>query len=109
MWSTKRDGESIAKKDEADALLEKPSTKLERAEFAKLKEEELAEVQNEFAELAKTTSMGKIWATWRQPLKITTLTEMEQAITRSVSDRQPWWCLRTTIFFPAAAQQCQES
>ena len=62
MWSTKRDGESTAKKEEADAMLAKPSTKLERAEFAKLKEEELAEVQKEFAELAKTTSMGKIWA-----------------------------------------------
>jgi chromosome segregation ATPase len=63
-WCDKEIGESTAKKEEADALFEKLSTKLETAESksAKLKEE-VAELQKELAELAKTTSeMDKIRA-----------------------------------------------
>merc|ERR1719160_2457571 len=63
-WCDKEIGESTAKKEEADALFEKLSTKLNSAESksAKLKEE-VAQLQKELAELAETQAeMDKIRA-----------------------------------------------
>merc|ERR1719387_3409793 len=63
-WCDKEIGESTAKKEEADALFEKLSTKLNSAESnsAKLKEE-TAQLQKELAELADTQAeMDKIRA-----------------------------------------------
>jgi len=63
-WCDKEIGESTAKKEEADALFEKLSTKLNAAESksAKLKEE-TAQLQKELAELADTQAeMDKIRA-----------------------------------------------
>merc|ERR1719326_1242793 len=56
-WCDKEIGESTAKKEEADALFEKLSTKLNSAsaESAKLKEE-VATLQKELADLAKAQS-----------------------------------------------------
>ena len=63
-WCDKEIGESTAKKEEADALFEKLTTKFNKASSrSKQLKEEVATLQKELAELASTQSeMDKIRA-----------------------------------------------